>query len=475
MVYGTLVGREEESRILNKVLLSKQPEFVAIYGRRRIGKTFLVRQVYKDSIVFETSALHDVNKYEQIENFWQDLIKRYNPKAVVPNGWKQVFNHLEQYLDQVKIPKSGKKIIFIDELPWYDTAKSGFLSAITAFWNGYCTRHADIILVICGSAASWIIKKVVNDRGGLHNRLTRTIRLQPFTIKETTSYLNAKNIKLSDRDLLILYMLLGGIPYYFNFVEKGKGVPEILDDLFLGKNATLRDEFTNLYPSLFKNHAKHVDIIKTLSSKQKGMTRSEIVAKSAFETGGWLTETLEELVQCDFIIRMNDFAQSKSDGLYRLTDEYSRFYIKFLMNNNKSTSGTTLYNSQKFRIWLGYTFENFCIKHHKEIVAALGISGIAYSVHSYIEKGNTTNNGSQIDMLIDREDAYIHIIEAKFYDAPYKMKLEDKKNIIEKRNSLLTKTKKNIFTTLITNIECVKNEHYHEVISNEIVVRDGRF
>ncbi|HMP29173.1 MAG TPA: ATP-binding protein [Saprospiraceae bacterium] len=472
-----IIGRRVETRILINLLEKKESQFLAVYGRRRVGKTYLIRQVYKESIVFETSALHDVTKSEQIINFWEDLLKYYNPKMIMPNHWKKVFTQLENYLDSTKLPKSGKKVVFIDEIPWYDTPKSGFLPAFTAFWNGYCTQRDDILLVICGSAASWIIKKVINNKGGLHNRITGFLQLQPFDIAETSAYLLSKNIKLSDRDLMTLYMMIGGIPYYLNHIEKGQGIPEILDNLFLSKHAALSQEFQNLYPALYKNHQKHLDIIKVLSEKQKGLTRNNIITNAHLDSGGWLSETLDELVLCGFVLKTSDFDKSKADGLFRLTDEYTIFYFRFLMSSSKIMSGLTLYNSQKFKIWLGLAFENFCMKHHKQIIEALGISGLTYSVHSFLEKGSKMNLGSQIDMVINREDAYIHIIEAKFHDAPYTMTLSDKNKIIQKRNSLISKTKtpKTVFTTFLVNQPSIKNEHYLEVVSNEIIIQGGKF
>jgi uncharacterized protein len=471
----SLVGRVEEKSILQSLLQKQESQFLAIYGRRRVGKTYLIRYVYKDSIVFETSALHNVEKQEQIENFWEDLLKKYNPKEVMPKSWKRVFITLEQYLDSLPTPKGGKKVIFIDEIPWYDTPKSGFLPAFTAFWNGYCSKKTDILLVICGSAASWIIKKVINDKGGLHNRITRSILLKPFDITETTDYLKEKNIKLSPSDTVVLFMIIGGIPHYLNQIEKGQGIPEILNALFFSKTASLIDEYKNLYPALFKNHEKHIDILQALSKKQKGLTRDEIIAKSKFASGGWLTETLDELEQCGFIMKTNDFTKPKSDGLFRIVDEFSIFFMRFLVNKDRNQNGVVLYNSQKFKIWLGLAFENFCFRHHDLIVNALGISGINYTIQSYVEKSTPTSAGSQIDIIINREDNYMHLIEAKFHALPYQMTSADMKALIQKRESLITKTKKTIFATLITNIPAIKNEYYNQAISNEILVSLGKF
>jgi len=232
-----VIGRQKEVKILKELLGKRGSQFVAVYGRRRVGKTYLIRKTYKSDIRFECTAMHGVSKKEQLLHFWLELQKVFKKSYLPPDSWTEAFAYLEEYIENVKSKKSGKKVIFLDEISWYDTSRSGFLPAFTQFWNSYCDKRSDVLLVICGSAASWIIDKVINDRGGLHNRLTRSIRLLPFDIKEMSQLLKSNKVKLSKKDIIQLYMILGGIPYYLNLVEPGKGIAEILDDLFFSDQA----------------------------------------------------------------------------------------------------------------------------------------------------------------------------------------------------------------------------------------------
>jgi uncharacterized protein len=472
-----VIGREHEISILQKLLLKDEAQFVAMYGRRRVGKTFLIKQTYKNSIVFECTALQNATKAEQIENFWGVFSKVNKNSKAMPTTWLQVFAHLAEYINKIKTPASGKKVIFLDEIPWYDTPKSGFFAAFTGFWNTYCSHRSDVLLIICGSAASWIVKKIINNKGGLHNRVSRSIQLQPFTIKEVAQFLQLKKIQLSDSDITLLYMLCGGIPYYLNQVDNARSIANIIDDLFLDKNAALKNEYNNLYAALFTNHNRHLAVVAALANKQKGMSRKEIVSKTKLSSGGLLTETLEELEQCSFITKSYDILKSKADALYRLVDEYSLFYYKFLKVKSQIIKGSTLYNSQKFKIWCGYAFENFCLKHHQFIAEALGISGVPYKVYSFLEKGNQDYKGAQIDMIIDREDKYAHLIEVKYLSTPLQINASIKDNIQQKKNLLTKKlgAKKIIFTTLITIHHSDRNKHYLEAITNEVVIKGPQF
>jgi AAA+ ATPase superfamily predicted ATPase len=469
-----IIGRQREVKILRNVLTNRGSQFVGLYGRRRVGKTYLIRQVYKADIKYECTAMHGVSKRVQLEHFWRELLQVHRSKDLPPTSWAEAFARLAEYLTTVKPGKSGKKVVFLDEISWYDTPRSGFLPAFTQFWNGYCDKQTDIVLVICGSAASWIIEKIVNNRGGLHNRLTRTLRLLPFDLQDASKLLAANRVKLSKKDIIQLYMLVGGIPYYLNLVERGKGIAGIMDDLFFGEQAALAREFDNLYAALFKNHEKHLAVVSALSNKGKGLTRKQIIQSTKLASGGWLTLILEELEQCGFIVKSRDIDKASEDGLYRLIDEYTLFYYKFLANKRTSTTGAGVANSQSFKVWSGFAFENLCIKHHKLIAQALGFPGIAYDVYSFVDKGTLESDGSQIDMVIDRADPYINVVEAKYHNEPYKMTKSAAQSITHKVNSLRRKTgtAKTIFTTLVTVRGAVSNTHFTEVVTNEVIFEE---
>jgi len=357
-----------------------------------VGKTFLIRQVYQQQIVFECSGLHKKSFAQQLENFWLTL-QEYNPNGKskpTPKTWLQAFSQLKLYLNTLK--GEEKKVVFLDEISWFETPRAGFLAALDNFWNQYCTKREDIILVICGSAASWIIKKVINDTGGLHNRITTHIQLMPFTLRETKLFLEKQQVQLTLKDIVQLYMCVGGIPFYLKDVQPAKSVPQILDGLFFSPQATLKREFTNLYAALFKNNELHEQIVAALSSKNKGLTRAEIIAKTGIPSSGTLSIVLEELVECGFIQQIYLIHQ-KENSLYRLVDEFSLFYLKFLAHKRGRSSWLQLSNAPSYKIWSGYAFENVCLRHTAAIKKALGINGILTNEYSWIQKGNATVKG----------------------------------------------------------------------------------
>ncbi|MEM6320738.1 MAG: ATP-binding protein, partial [Bacteroidota bacterium] len=358
-----LSGRQREIQLLNSLLKKDYPEFVAVYGRRRVGKTFLIREIYKNQIVFECAGLHQKDFGQQLENFWLTLLEYKDGKqsTTLPKSWLQAFAQLKSYLRGLE--GKQKKVVFLDEISWFETSRSGFLAALDNFWNQFCSKRADIILVICGSAASWIIKKVINNRGGLHNRITTHLKLSPFTLKETKAFLEMNKVRLTLKDITQLYMCVGGIPFYLKEVKAGKSVPQILDDLFFVSEANLRYEFTNLYAALFKNYELHEKIVAALSNKNKGLTRSELVKATNISSGGGLSEVLKELLECGFVKIIYPINKKKAHALYRLVDEYTIFYFRFLKDNKTNTSWVKMANQSSYKIWSGYAFENLCLKH----------------------------------------------------------------------------------------------------------------
>ncbi|WP_310555872.1 ATP-binding protein [Flavobacterium sp.] len=468
-----VAGREDEIQIMQNLLKKKDSEFLAVYGRRRIGKTYLIRQVFEQSIVFEANGIHEKEMSQQLESFWMILLEvNPNERPSLPKTWLQAFSLLKNYINSIESKK--KKIIFLDEIAWFETPRSGFLSALQNFWNLFCSKRKDIILIICGSSASWIIDKVINNKGGLHNRITSHIQLMPFTLQETKSFLELSNVKLTLKDIAMLYMSVGGVPYYLKDVKPGQSVPQILDDLFFKPQAILKNEFQNLYASLFKNSNLHIAIIKALATKAKGLTRNELLTATKLASGGSFTKLLDELTVCGFIKIIYPIDKNKEGFLYRLVDEYSIFYYKFLVNKKVNSNWLQFYNTQSYKIWTGYAFENLCFKHILNIKKALGINGIISNEYSWIYKENENQGGVQIDFIIDRSDNCINILELKFYDALFEMtkKYADEMHYKVSLFKEKTKSRKNIFTTLLTANGVKKNEYYLSAITNELKIED---
>jgi uncharacterized protein len=467
-----IIGREQEKARLDKIMQSNQAEFLALYGRRRVGKTFLIRQYLKKQIVFDISGSKEGSKKKQISDFFDEYLTRTQARreTKMPDSWHEMFRYLAKYLTELPETET-KHVVFIDEMPWMDTPKSEFISALEFFWNQHVSKLDNVVLIACGSASSWIRKNLIKARGGLYNRITQRIRLMPFNLHETNLFLQSMGINLPHYHILELYMAMGGIPFYLKEVEKGKSIPQLIDDICFSPQGLLTEEYEQLYHSLFRNAELHVLIIEKLASNPQGMTRTDIANATKISESS-LTRTLEELVECDFITHFPPFLNKKKEGVYKLTDLYSLFYLKFIQYNKGSGSKIweQLSKESTYTAWSGYAFENICRGHIDQIKAALGISGVYTQHSSWKFKGDDVLPGAQIDMVIDRGDQIIHICEAKFTKESfginniYAERLQLRKSIFRQA----TQTKKAVFTTLLTTYPAIKNMHYLGEIDNEI-------
>lgn len=466
----TIIGRRAEMSILEELLASDQSELLAIYGRRRVGKTYLIKNYFAELLKFTCSgesggSLHTqlANFQEQL-NFWFPQKRQLNP----PADWWQAFIILRECLDTFKA--KGKKVIFFDELPWLDTHKSGFVSAFGYFWNTYLSNISDILVVICGSATSWMIKKIINNKGGLHNRITQRIRLLPFTLKETKDYLLYRKVRFSDYQVLQLYMATGGIPHYLNAVKRAESLHQAIDSLCFAPNGLLVAEFQNLYAALFNNYEKHIQVIKALAKKNMALTRGELLATGGLITGGGLTAVLEELTEDGFVEKTAPYNKKKKDSLYRLVDEFSLFYLRFMGDSSDKKDWLTISKSSNYISWCGYAFENVCMKHISQIKKALGISGISVSCCSWYRAGGKTTTGGQADLLLNRGDDFVQICEMKFnvrqvvIDKQYSQLLQQKMTAL--RESI--PFKKGLLLAFVTTYGVADNEYKLQHVDNEL-------
>lgn len=467
-----IAGREVEKSILKDAIESKKSELVAIYGRRRVGKTFLVRTYYADHLSFELTGSIGANREIQLTNFANALEKfmdiGISPR--IPDNWPAAFVMLGEYLE--RLSKKDKKVIFFDELPWLDTIHSGFLSAFDYFWNSWCSKRADIVVVICGSAASWMIDKIIYNKGGLHNRITRQIRLLPFTLAETKSFFKTKKINLDHYQIAQLYMVIGGVPHYLEHVRRGKSANQVIDELCFAPQAPLRNEFDNLYKSLFNKAENHISIIRVLSKRRSGLSRNEIMESAGLNSGGYFTDVLHELEESGFITSYLPLNRKSKDAIFRLTDEYSLFYLKFIEKSRSPQKGTwaILSSRPSWKAWSGYAFENLCLKHINKVKNALQIGSIHSEQGVWYDRDET----AQIDLVIDRADRCINLCEIKFSETSYTITAKYAKELQHKaiayKNAM--KTSKTIFTTLITTYGLKKNDYSAQYVDSEVVLDD---
>lgn len=466
-----IIGREDEKLLLQKILNSNDPELVAMYGRRRVGKTFLVTNIFYKELAFELSGIHNATREQQLENFSLALSKSSKSLPLVtPISWLAAFKMLTDYI--TPLIKKQKRVIFIDEFPWLSTARSGFMPAFENFWNTWASRQNNLVVVICGSAASWMIKKVINNRGGLHNRVTRKIRLLPFSVGETADFLKDRKINLEKYQILQLYMAMGGIPQYLKEINVGESATQAIDRICFTKDGLLYDEFKNLYHSLFDGAENHISVIKALAKKGMGLTRGEIIETCNLTSGGGTTQLLEELTESGFITPYIPFDRTAKDSIYKLTDEYSHFYVKFIENSKSKGAGTWLKFSTgtSWKSWSGLAFEGICMKHIIQIKTTLGIAAVYTETSVWRYRPQKDEQGAQIDLIIDRQDQCINICEIKFsisdfeITKSYAVDLQNKLKIFRDR----TKTRKTLFLTMITTHGVKNSSNYIGLIQSEL-------
>jgi uncharacterized protein len=464
-----LIGRQKEIVILEACRTSSMAELVAITGRRRIGKTYLVTNVFSSDLSFHVSGILNSSVREQLYHFHQQLIRFGLEEEELPKSWIEAFHHLARSLD--KRVQQKKHVLFFDELPWLDIQHSGFLRAFSSFWNDWASMQK-VVVIICGSASSWMMQKVVQDKGGLHNRITHHIKLQPFTLAEAGQFMQYKGIVMSRHQILELYMVTGGIPHYLNSIKPGKSAVQNINQICFESSGVLNDEFSKLYAALFKHPTRYIQIIRALATKWKGLTREEIISRVTLSDGGSVTKILNDLELSGFIQSYKPFSNVKKNTLYRLTDPYSLFYLRFIENNPYSGQNVWLQLSQTqtWKSWSGYAFENVCLIHSEGIKKALGVSGILTKLSSYVFKGNETHDGFQIDLLIDRADNAINICEMKYYSADVTI---TKTYARQLRNRLATfreiaNTKKQLFLTLVTTHGLRQNKNSMGLIDHVI-------
>lgn len=470
-----IIGRKIEKGILEEALQSHEAEFVAVIGRRRVGKTFLIKQTYRKAIAFEITGLPNVSNQQQLQHFaftlaqYEQAEKHINP----PENWLVAFQQLISFLkDKVG---SERRVVFLDELPWLASNRSDFLAGLSFFWNSWAVNQ-NLVVAVCGSAASWMIQKVVHNTGGLYNRITRRIFLQAFNLAETEAFLKSRHIHFTQQQIAELYMALGGIPHYLKAVKAGKSAVQNIDDICFSPQGLLANEFEQLYPALFTHAERHLAVIRVLGKKRLGLTRTQLLKDSKLPEGGNATKVLEELEHSGFISSYFPFGKKNKGKIFRLTDEYSLFYLQFIERNTHEGSGTWQHISQTqaYKSWSGYAFENLCFKHIAQVKKALGIGGVYARTSSFFQPASQELPGTQIDLLIDRNDKVVNLCEIKFHDALFALNAAGAAALREKTRIFreATQTKKHIMVTLITVFGIKTTPHSLGLVEVSVVLSD---
>lgn len=447
-----LIGREKEKQILIDALGSEYSQFIAVYGRRRVGKTFLIREAYGYHFAFQFTGAANTAPRKQLARFRKALISHGLKNVPQLGNWIDAFFELERYIDGLP---EGKKIIFFDELPWMDAPRSGFLSELEAFWNGWASARKDIVFVVCGSATAWMVKKILKNKGGLHNRLSHRISLQPFTLGLCEKMAEAQHLAFSRMQVLEAYMIFGGVPYYWSLLQSGRSIAQEVDRLVFSPDGDLYDEFQMLYASLFSSPQPYINIVTALASKKMGLTREELAVALGIESSGFFSSLLEDLEWCGFIRKYNALGKKTKDALYQLIDPFTLFYFEFVKGNqNMANYWQSIHGMPKYNTWCGLAFERVCFAHVDQIKMKLGISGVLTGVYSWRCQPNEEKGygGVQIDMLIDRNDGIIDLCEMKYSETEYSISSAYAQEMARKRSvfQLVSKTRKAVHLVLVT-------------------------
>ena len=456
-----LIARSKECLLLESALQKPESQFIAVYGRRRVGKTWLVREVFANRFFFTHTGYYGLSKEEQLTGFLKSLKKaglRSECKSLT--SWMDAFDLLESLIEQ---SPSGKKILFIDELSWMDTARCDLVPAMEHFWNAFASARKDIVLIICSSATSWVIDHVFHNKGGLHNRLTLSIHLQPFTLSEVEEYVHSLGARLSRMQIIEGYMALGGIPYYWSHIEKGMSIEQYIDYLFFRKGAILKDEYTYLFNSLFHNPEAYEKIIHALAQKRKGLTRNQLLSATGMTSAGGASKKLKELENCDFIRSFTSYGERK-ENLYQLTDPFILFYYHFIEHRSLDPQfWMHQSNTPKTNTWKGLAFELVCLLHTQEIKNRLGIGSVLTEVFSFSVQPDPEAgiHGSQIDLVIKRADRVTNLIEVKYSQDEYLVSRALDDAMRRKRSDFLriTGTRNAIHLTIIAPYGIIQNSY----------------
>ncbi len=469
-----IVGRKLETEKLLGLLDKDESQFCAVYGRRRVGKTFLIRETFNRNFAFQHTGLANSDMEDQLDEFRASL-KKYGLKDCNSlKNWREAFHKLAELLEQ---STDKKKVVFIDELSWLDTPKSKFVSALEHFWNSWATarKEQDIVLIVCGSATYWIINNIVNNHGGLHNRLTSQIFLKPFNLNECERFCNAKGLNFSQTDIVEGYMVMGGIPYYWNYLNTQYSMSQNIDKLFFGEDSPLRNEFSSLYYSLYKNPIPHLAILSALGNNRTGLSRKEILEATKMSDNKTFASALEELEQCSFVRKYYSFGKKTKDALFQLIDNFTLFYYKYILKNERHNEAfyTNSINSQTRVVWQGLAFERVCLSHLNQIKQKLGIIGVNSCANSWSVKATELHDGAQIDLLIDRDDKTINICEAKYYNAEFAIDSKYAEDLRNKMNTfrIASKTNKTIKLTMITTFGLRRNA-YSSVVDSVVKMEE---
>ncbi len=467
-----IIGRQPEQNRIGEIMKNDKPAFVAFYGRRRVGKTFLIKEYFNQKFTFYATGLANTNNQKQLLNFTLFINNQFSASYEPPKNWLECFSILQKELSKIE----GERILFLDELPWFDTKKSDFMTGLDFFWNSWASSQSGLKLFVCGSAASWMINKLIRNKGGLYNRITHRFKIEPFTLAETETFFKSQGINLDRYQIINIYMTVGGIPFYLEQVQKGLSAAQNIEKICFSPSGQLRNEFQFVFSSLFNNSEKHEKLLRAVFGLGNRATRDQIIKNLGWESSGDFSLKLNELEESGFLKSYVPIGINKNKKVYVIADYYTLFYFKFIEHTPQYAEGvwTSIIDTGTTHAWAGLAFEQVCWDHTTNIKRKLGIEGIYSETSSWTKSVDAEMGGAQIDLVIDRKDRIINLFEIKYSTSPfaitkeYDLKLRTKQSIFKEA----TKTRKSVFLAMITTYGLAQNEYAKSIIQNELTMDD---
>lgn len=483
-----IVGREYEVKKLNEFYNSGNAELIALYGRRRVGKTYLIDEAFENRISFRHSGLSPIDDKkkadgkrqsrmkDQLAHFYRSLLEYGSSATKAPKSWLEAFYMLEDLLDEKK-DKNGRVLVFIDEIQWLDTPRANFMTGFEAFWNGWACHRKNIMVIVCGSSSSWVLDNVINNHGGLYGRVTHEMKLSPFSLNECERFFKSRAVEMSRYDIVQSYMIVGGIPYYLQYFEREYSLQQNIDRMLFADNAILKDEYDRLFFSLFVNPDVMKSIIEALFTKSRGLSRKELTELTGITDGGDLSKQLKALLSGDFVMEYNSFGNDKNESFYKLIDPFCLFYLEFMQGRKRrrTQNWTNIEDSASVRTWKGYAFENVCWNHRIKIKNALQIGGVSTTETLWSKRGTAETPGTQIDMIIERKDNVVDMCEMKFSSDDYEVDLDYHKKLEARKKILREKISKKavVHNVLVTTYGLAHKGYYSDFVN--IITLDDLF
>lgn len=490
-----MIGRKKELALLNSLCEEEKSKLVVVHGRRRIGKTFLVDYMFqthrKDCLFFKFTGSADQNSSVQKDYFVEAIYEWFKVEPSKPiEKWHEVFIFLKRTIEAEIKEKNhqGKVIVFIDEVAWIDKHnKAGFLSAFGHFYNTYIEKNNNLIVILCGSNASWIKNKILKDTSGpLYHRVDVEIPLYPFDLQETKEYLiKEKRFDIDDKSVVDIYMILGGVAKYLSYLDSKLSIAQNINKLFFSLHAPLYSEYEALFKSLFydksSNHRKIMDL---LISKQSGFEMMEIEKLLKEIKSSTLRVNIEELIDTGFIKPIARYAHASRNTKYIACDPLCNFFIKWVQPLSKNDIASlidyfeTKSTSHDYIIWQGFAFEMVMISNIELYLKARGLSSGVKSIGYWdYTTQSEDESGAQIDILIEYIGNTYDIVECKYYNDEFIIDKAYAKNIQNKKEMFIKygiKNKKfDLKVVMLTTYGTKINQYYNQVpIAKDVKLGD---